>query len=201
MLFRIGSRRRWPSGTRSYSNSACGTNETATVEMSVLFGHPTGNPNSHHAALAHFESGRLEAFCVPWMPTPAELNSIGRVPGLAPQARRLERRFFAALVTAPRIEGRLGEWSRLAKRMIGGPWADERLSYQANDWLMRTMGRACRRFSVTAVHSYEDCSLWQFQEAKRLGKACIYDLPIGYYPAWEQTQSELARRYAEWLPS
>jgi glycosyltransferase involved in cell wall biosynthesis len=41
---------------------------------------------------------------------------------------------------------------------------------------------------------------WQFQEARRLGKACIYDMPIGYYPAWERTQAELARRYAEWLP-
>jgi glycosyltransferase involved in cell wall biosynthesis len=33
-----------------------------------------------------------------------------------------------------------------------------------------------------------------------LGKACIYDLPIGYYPAWEATQTALARRYADWLP-
>src|SRR5262249_32600025 len=24
---------------------------------------------------------------------------------------------------------------------------------------------------------------------------------IGYYPAWEQTQTELARRYADWLPA
>jgi len=50
------------------------------------------------------------------------------------------------------------------------------------------------------VHSYEDCSLLQFEEAKRLGKACLYDMPIGYYPAWEQTQAELAHRYADWLP-
>src|SRR5262249_54386370 len=49
-------------------------------------------------------------------------------------------------------------------------------------------------------HAYEDCSLWQFAEAKRLGKACIYDMPIGYYPAWEQTQKDLARRYADWVP-
>src|SRR5262249_50691424 len=58
-----------------------------------------------------------------------------------------------------------------------------------------------RRPAVTAVHAYEDCSLLQFAEAKRLGKACIYDMPIGYYPAWEQTQAELARRYVDWLPA
>lgn len=82
--------------------------------------------------------------------------------------------------------------------MFGG---DESLSYQANDWLMRTMRRECRRRSVTAVHSYEDCSARQFEEAKRLGKACIYDLPIGFYPAWMQTQQELAKKYADWLPA
>ena len=66
---------------------------------------------------------------------------------------------------------------------------------------MRTITRECRRPGVTAVHAYEDCSLWQFVQAKRLGKACIYDMPIGYYPAWERTEAELARRYVDWLPS
>ncbi|MEZ5312310.1 MAG: glycosyltransferase family 4 protein [Thermoanaerobaculia bacterium] len=26
-------------------------------------------------------------------------------------------------------------------------------------------------------------------------------MPIGYYPAWERTQSDLARRYSEWIPA
>jgi glycosyltransferase involved in cell wall biosynthesis len=66
---------------------------------------------------------------------------------------------------------------------------------------MSTMRRECRRTGVHAVHAYEDCSLWQFQEAKRLGKACIYDMPIGYYPAWEHTEAELARQFSDWLPA
>ena len=45
---------------------------------------------------------------------------------------------------------------------------------------MRTMARECHRSTVTAVHAYEDCSLWPFMEAKRLGKACVYDLPTCY---------------------
>ena len=104
-----------------------------------------------------------------------------------------------ALADAPKIQGRLGEMRRLMTRGFG--WGDEALSYQANDWLMSTMRRECRRGSVRAVHAYEDCSLWQFQEAKRLGKACIYDMPIGYYPAWEQTQADLARQFVDWLPA
>ena len=66
---------------------------------------------------------------------------------------------------------------------------------------MRTMARECHRSTVTAVHAYEDCSFWPFIEAKRLGKACVYDLPTCYYPAWEKIQAELSRKYSDWMPS
>ena len=169
--------------------------------MTILFGHPGGNPNSHNAALAYWETGLLEIFCVPWMPTPRELKFIHSIPGLSIMSDRLSRRSFPALLFAPRIEGRFGEWSRMARRIFfGGRFANEGLSYEANDWLMRTLRSACARPAVTAVHAYEDCSLWVFEESKRRGKACIYDLPIGYYPAWEQKQAELARNYSDWLP-
>src|ERR1043165_8926321 len=144
--------------------------------MSILFGHPTGNPNSHQAALAHFEAGKLEAFCVPWMPTPRELGTFGHVPGLKNWSARLARRSFRPLLSAPRIEDRFGEWKRMAKRLVlNGAISSEALAYEANDWLMRTMQQECTRTQVTAVHSYEDCSLWQFEHAKKAGKACIYD--------------------------
>jgi alpha-maltose-1-phosphate synthase len=167
--------------------------------MSVLFGHPTGSPFSHNAALAHYEAGRLEAFCVPWMPSRATLRMIERVKPLSGKAQRLRRRHFPPLADAPKIQGRSGELQRLLIRAFG--WGDDgRLASEANDWLMRTMTVECRRSAVTAVHAYEDCSLWQFTEAKRLGKACIYEMPIGYYLAWEETQAALARRYADWVP-
>jgi len=170
--------------------------------MSILFGHPTGNPNSHQAALAHFEAGRLEAFCVPWMPTPNELAVARKLPGLERWTERLERRSFAPLLNAPRIEDRFGEWKRMVKRVIlNRAISSEALAYEANDWLMTTMKKECIRPSVTAVHSYEDCSLCQFEEAKKRGKACIYDMPIGYYPAWQETERKLAREFSDWLPA
>jgi alpha-maltose-1-phosphate synthase len=165
----------------------------------ILFGHPTGNPNSHHAALAHYETGRLEAFVLPWFPSRSALAVLRAFPPARTMAGRLERRRFEPLANAPKIQGRLGEFKRLVIRAFGK--GDEGLSYEANDWLMRTMARESVRPSVTAVHSYEDASLWSFQQAKKLGKACIYDMPIGYYPAWEQSQAELARVYADWLPA
>jgi starch synthase len=167
--------------------------------MSILFGHPTGNPNSHQAALAHFEAGRLEAFCVPWMPSSLTLHLLNYLGPLRPMTRRLSRRHFPSLDKASKVQGRVAEMGRLLTRAFGR--GNERLSYEANDWLMRTMRRECRRSAVTTVHAYEDCSLLQFFEAKRLGKACIYDMPIGYYSAFEKTQAELTRIYADWLPT
>src|ERR1017187_9221838 len=100
--------------------------------MTVLFGHPTGNPNSHHAALAHFEAGRLEAFCVPWMPSRFTLDLLEHFDSLRPMARRLRRRYFPELAEASKIEGRFGEFRRLITRAFRQD--DERLSYEANDW-------------------------------------------------------------------
>jgi glycosyltransferase involved in cell wall biosynthesis len=74
------------------------------------------------------------------------------------------------------------------------------LSYEANDWLMKVMRDRSRSRAVTVVHSYEDCSLLQFREAAKSGKARVYDMPIGYYPAWQSTIRGLARRFPDWLP-
>src|SRR6185437_14756501 len=194
--------RRWRSVTPSCS-SVCLRSDPALRPdfaplMTVLFGHPTGNPNSHHAALAHFEAGRLEALCTPWMPSTATLRVLQHVPRLKGMAQRLARRHFPPLAAAPTIQGRAGEWLRLAIRACGG--GDERLSYAANDWLMETMAREVVRPRVTAVHAYEDCSLRQFQAGKRQCKACIYDMPIGYFGAWQESEANLYRTYADWLP-
>jgi glycosyltransferase involved in cell wall biosynthesis len=165
--------------------------------VSILFGHPTGSPFSHNAALAHLESGRLDSFCVPWMPSKGTLQLLNQIGPLRPLTQRLGRRHFAPLAGAPKIQGRMSEFCRLFVRAIGQ--GHDLLTEQANDWLMRTMAHQCRRSSVTAVHAYEDCSLWQFEEAKRLGKACIYDMPIGHFAAWERTRKALEERYSDWL--
>lgn len=130
---------------------------------------------------------------------PETLRVLGCFPGLEEVTRRLERRYFAPLASAPKVQGRPGEWARLIQRLLGD--SGDVLADKGNDWLMRAMRRQCQRRDVTAVHAYEDCSLSQFEEAKRRGKACFYDMPIGYYPAWQQIQQELCRNYSDWLPA
>jgi glycosyltransferase involved in cell wall biosynthesis len=156
-----------------------------------------GNVNSHHAALAYWESGKLESFCVPWFPEKWELGILKAMPGLEKEFEQLARRRFEPLVTAPRVQGRLGEWTRLLRRKMGG---GEELSYEANDWLMKIMAKECDRQSVTAVHSYEDCSLEQFQSAQRKSKVCIYDMPTTCYEWRRKNENELAKKYKQWLP-
>ncbi len=134
---------------------------------------------------------------MPWFPEKWELSLLKAVPGLGKEAERLGRRRFEPLAVAPKVQGRLGEWSRLIRRKMGG---GEELSYEANDWLMKTMARGSSRPAVKGVHCYEDCSLWQFEAAKREGKACIYDMPIGYYGWWQRKEEELATKYRDWLP-
>jgi glycosyltransferase involved in cell wall biosynthesis len=167
--------------------------------VTILVGHPAGNPNSHQAALAYFEAGQLAACCVPWMPSSFTLSVLEHIGPWKPLTRMLCKRHFPPLEDAPKIQGRIGEWRRLLTRAWCG--GDERLSYEANDWLMRTMSRECCHPEITAIHAYEDCSLWQFAQAKRLGKACIYDMPIGYYSAWENVEVELVRKYGDWVPA
>jgi len=165
--------------------------------MSVLFGHPTGSPNAHQAALAHWEAGRLEAFCVSWIPSEFTLKVLRAVSGTNTLTDRLARRRFAPLAAARTVEGPWREWLRLASRVAGGDGA--RLADDANDWLMRTMRREAARRTVTAVHCFEDCALWPFAAAKSMNQACIYDMPTVYFPGWQEKQAMLVRRYAGWL--
>ena len=184
---------------KRYARTEIGENDPDPRFVSILFGHPTGSPFSHHAALAHWEAGHLDRFCVPWMPSTATLRALEYIKPLQSMTKRLGRRHFAPLAQVPKVQGRANELLRLLIRASGrsSDWSSD----DANDWLMKTMASECQHSAVTAVHAYEDCSLWQFVEAKRLGKACIYDLPIGYYFAWEQIQRELVRKYADWLPA
>jgi alpha-maltose-1-phosphate synthase len=164
--------------------------------MAVLFGHPSSTVFSFHAALAHYQHKRLAALCVPWMPSRGTLQFLEMIPGSGEWTRRLSRRRFEPLADAPTIQGRAGEIRRLLVRALG--LSSDALAVEANQWIMRTMRRECGRAEVTAVHAYEDCSLLQFEEAKKYGKACIYDMPIGYWRAWEEISSDLVSRYADW---
>ena len=97
--------------------------------MSILFGHPTGNPNSYNAAVAYLEAGVLECFCVAWMPSARTIDILKSFRPLRASAQRLERRRFPALSRAPKVQDRVGEIYRLLMRALE---LDHDPSHQAN---------------------------------------------------------------------
>lgn len=165
--------------------------------MGVTIGHPTGNPNAFNAALAYFDAKLLRSFCVPWLPSKTITRTLSHIPALRSLAERFERRQFLPLAEAPIIQCRAREICRLLLQSAGLGLAH---FDQNNHWLMRAMAREVQRAEVTSVHSYEDCSLMQFIEARRLNKACIYELPTCYFLTWQMIKAELTERYSDWLP-
>ena len=142
-------------------------------------------------------AGQLDRFCVPWMPSATTLRLLGRITPFRSLTQRLSRRQFPPHAQSRKVQGQVAEMRRLLLRGLGRD--DDRLANEANDWLMRAMARECQRSGVTAINAYEVCSLRQFVKAKRLSKACIYDLPIGYYSAWDRIRTSLAQKYTDWL--
>ncbi len=136
------------------------------------------------------------------MPSNLEIRLLDLIPGANHVVDRLRRRQFLPLSEAPLVQSRFGEWRRIVQRLTTSSRrqqeVERQLAHEANQWLMATLSKFCHK--ADAVHSYEDCSLGAFVEAKKNGKMCLYDLPIGYYRAWQRIESDLAQQYPDWQP-
>ncbi len=55
-----------------------------------------------------------------------------------------------------------------------------------------------RKQNIRAVYAYEDGALETFTAAKKLGLACIYDLPIAYWETGRKLMMEEAERLPKW---
>ncbi len=173
----------------------------------ILMSHPLGNANVRNAALALNDAGLLAELwtCLHWQPghllerlLPASLR------------RELSRRSFPATIrdrvhTSPwREMGRL-----LAGRLPGSDW----LTRHETGWcsvdavfaaLDARVGRRVDSLrargtpALSGVYGYEDAAAATFQVAGRGGLARFYDLPIGYWRAWQEIFAEEAERAPEW---
>jgi hypothetical protein len=76
--------------------------QSAGQNMTVLVGHPTGNPISYNAATAYLEAGLLECFCVSWMPSTRTLNMLSSIRPL----QRPRRNCVELIAAGTRLMGR-----------------------------------------------------------------------------------------------
>jgi len=58
-----------------------------------------------------------------------------------------------------------------------------------------------QKAGANAVYGYEDTIQYAFVEAKKLGMACLYDLPIGYWRSAHRLLDEERERWPEWIPT
>jgi starch synthase len=166
----------------------------------ILFSHPTGNANVRHAALGLHKAGLLGEFwtCVHYRETPF-LRRV--LPGSL--SRQLRRRIFPAELSEVMRSSPFRELGRLLAPRAGlrslvrheqGPLSVDAV-YRSLD---RKVSQRIADPRFHGVYAYEDGALESFQAANRRDKACIYDLPIGYWRAARSILQEEAEREPEW---
>lgn len=154
-----------------------------------ILSHPTGNQNVRHTALALQEAGRLAEL---WTCLAFDPHSLAS--RLLPSAVRSEaaRRAFPDALRPLIHTHAWRELARLGSRRLGwsGPsahetgWCSVDAVYRALD--RRVARRLARQPTVSAVYAYEDGAAATFASAKRLGRRRVYDLPIGYWRAFDE---------------
>lgn len=170
-----------------------------------LLSHPTGNQNMRHTALALREA---QALAEVWTCLAVDAGS----PLLSAMPRsvrdELLRRSFPAELTARLHVRPWREAARLATRRLGWSAASQHeTGWCSVDQVYRDLDRhIARRIAaidgLSAVYAYEDGAAATFSSAKRLGLRRIYDLPIGYWRAFDAIcaqEQELAPAWASTL--
>lgn len=167
----------------------------------VLIAHPTGNMNVRQNALALAEVGMLAEFwtCLnfdvsafPWNRFPVSFK------------QKLGRRSFDL---KSEVQIRTSPWREMGRHMMsatGLSWGLEPVTgvlsvdavYRALD--RKVAKRLCQKNGVEMVFASEDGALETFKAAKKLGKRCVYELPIGYWKAAREVLEFEAERLPEW---
>jgi hypothetical protein len=171
--------------------------------MSVIVSHPTGNPNVR-AVLRGLEAhGLLSEF---W--TTIHLPGAIQLKQYLPDAfqRELDRRHFpevsrGKICTRPQRElirqiARRAGFRGLISHETG--WASIHKVYYDLD---RRVARALTSTDCQdceAIYAYEDGAKNSFTAARRLGIACIYDLPSPYWKFVSDLLLEEADRWPNW---
>ena len=169
--------------------------------MGILLSHPTGNANVRGALEGLNSNGLLESFhtsiaCFQGSP----LYHLAR--GVLKDFRRREypRSVQAKTYTYPWRE--LGRMAASKLHLQGalthetGMFCVDRIYCSIDHSVARYVKRHSQQ--IDAVYTYEDCALHTFQEAKRNGMLCLYDLPTIYWRAKIPYQEEVRAKNLEW---
>ena len=174
------------------------------MNTKILVSHPTANVFSLALARHLISVGKLDSFrtSIAWS---SEHPLLKRLPSsLRNQLNRraVDPSFRAFLKTNPLLEvGRLAtaalKWKTLYAKETS-LFSVDAVYHRIDKWV----AKAVKTLDPTTIlYAYEDGAYHTFQEGKRNGLTCTYDLPIAYWGLRKQLFAEEMDRYPEWTPT
>ena len=167
----------------------------------ILLSHPTGNTNVRAWTKALHRQQLLESFHTSIACFQGTfLYRIGVGPLENFRRREFDKTLQAHTHTYPWKElGRmvftkLG-WKYLTKHE-SGPFCVDAVYHYLDACVARYIRN--KHIQIDAVYAYEDGALQTFQAAKRYGKNCLYELPIGYWRAMRELLEEEQQTNPAW---
>lgn len=165
----------------------------------ILLSHPTGNQNSRAVLRAFAQQRMLFEFHTSFATFEETLLKKYLFPSL--NRRQFDAVFKKQIKTYPHLE--------LAQRLLNKlklswlvPHEGDQLSlYDAAQLMDQKIAKKIAGLSgkeLKAVYAYEDMARRSFESAKNQGLTCFYDLPIGYWRAYQQLLAGEQKRQPQW---
>lgn len=168
----------------------------------IIISHPNGNANTRGALYGLQRKGLLYKYITSVAVfSYGTWSKVSRLPGL----KSLRRKYYDDAIGEHVMCFPFKELGRqlcikmglgsLLKHETGVFCVDKECEY-----IDKKTAGVLRRLAdnVDAVYGYEDVALCTFREAKRMGKVCIYDLPIGHWRAMRELLDGERKRLPEW---
>ncbi len=171
--------------------------------MKIILSHPTGNANVRAAAIGVNRAGLLDEFYTSIAVFPGDqLSKLAQFGG--PFAE-LTRRSFDVELKDNTVSWPVWEIARLLSAKAGLKYLTKHeKGFFCVDAVYKYLDlKTARRLEakvkeIGAVYAYEDGALYSFETAKKIGLACYYDLPIGYWRAARRLMEIELEKWPEW---
>lgn len=154
--------------------------------MGVIISHPTGNEFSKAAMKGFFNAGILQSYYTTIASFPGSfLYRLGSLKVLSDIKRRSIDAAMRAYVHTHswKESGRQIAIKAGIKKMIThetGLFSVDAVYKNLDKYVSKKLATEKKK-GADAVYAYEDGAYYTFQQAKKLGLTCFYDLPIGYW--------------------